>query len=373
MVSAAGRIHESMRTSQFRHFCTLVESRGLDLNARNHDGYTPLILASYMKNRTTGQAMARKLIQCGSDVTKADLRGRTILHHCVIRNHIPILNLLLDIRGINLNPSDCRGNTPLHLAVADDNKKMIEIFVHHMALFYINSDVRNEQGMTPLLLACQKGRLDVARLLNQVGKQSPMNRDYVTRRNARMWLETILFIPYETDPFNCDDKDLLQFQPKPLAYVSKDCLENVITYKWHARVCPRAVTHKRPVSAPVIIHKKHCSMISLDYHPEPIRAVTPSYRPIHSAHSHASFQSSKICPDYSYLRKPHSSCKQFLPELFDLQVTSNGLLPAAVPLPVTDADLSDGDDDTQDELGESGSHSVSQHFLISWGEGSRVL
>lgn len=64
----------------------LIRNRATDLDARMHDGTTPLILAA----RLAVEGMVEELINCHADVNAIDDFGndyhfRQINHHCCVR------------------------------------------------------------------------------------------------------------------------------------------------------------------------------------------------------------------------------------------------------------------------------------------------
>lgn len=375
-----GRLHDSMTGNRFRNFCALVDVGGVDINAMDDKGQTPLILGCYIPSMSSGLSMVRKLIQSGADINKADPTGKSIIHHAVLRNHVQILKFLLGIRTVKLNLQDKDGNTALHLAVQAQDTKFIHLLVNHMAVYRINSEYRNHAGLTPLTLACKLGRLDIARYLSKVGNHSPMNVDPRTQRDGRMWLDSILFIPYELDPFNCPETELIGIQPRPQDYIPDDCKQNHVNYKWHEVVIPKVMTNfSRPKSAPdrFMIASKSSNMSA-------IYRLPPGRNSIHSASYYSAYSPEPQQNDVSFLtlgrESPtaflkkraysahsrsyrHKSCKEILPHLLALRASSDGIYPPAVPLPEEEKTPSELEAMEAEELMDSLSHSKNQEAL----------
>ncbi|XP_037487518.1 ankyrin-1-like [Triticum dicoccoides] len=98
----------------------LVEELGGDVNAPapgvgDFAGVTP-----FMTSAQSGDVLTVKyLLDCGGDVTKADSKGRTVLHHAACKG-VPV-----DI--------DCGRGTPLHQAATNEKDKTVKILLEHHA------------------------------------------------------------------------------------------------------------------------------------------------------------------------------------------------------------------------------------------------
>lgn len=325
--------------------------------------------------------MVRKLIQSGAEINKTDPTGKSILHHAVLRKHVQILKFLLGIKMVKLNLQDKVGNTALHIAVQAEDSKFIHLLVDHMSLYRVSSEYRNQAGLTPLTLACKLGRLDIARYLSKVGHQSPMNVDPNTQRDGRMWLDSILFIPYELDPFNCPETELIAIQPRPLDYISEDCKQNHITYIWHDVVIPKVVaSNSRPKSAPdrYVLASKSSSMSAVYRVPSrnSIHSCSGTYYSAYSpepGQKDVSFLTLGRESPTAFLKKRiysahsrgycHKSSKELLPNLLALRASSDGIYPPAVPLPEEEKTPSEIEAMEAEELMESLSHSKNQEAL----------
>jgi hypothetical protein len=86
--------------------------RGADIEARDRDGYTPLLIAA--RNGTTD--VLQVLLSRGAAPNARDKRGRTALHWTAELNRPQHLKLLL-AHGADVSAEDGRGLTPLDLAV----------------------------------------------------------------------------------------------------------------------------------------------------------------------------------------------------------------------------------------------------------------
>lgn len=328
-----------MISGRFGSFCTMLDVNGVDINAADGKGCTPLIVAASLPNKLMAAVMARKLVAAGANVNKTDMEGHTACHYAVLHQSLPTLRVLLAVAGININIQDSSGNTALHLATACQDMKSIKLLIDHVTQYRIKCDIRNQEDMTPVLIACRLGRLDIARFLITTGRLSPMVRDKTTLRNARMWLETVLFIPSDLDPFNCSKEELKTILVKPADYVSRDCLEYTIIYDWHAIVHISACRMlQRPRSAPITALSP-----SPRFTPHPPIPDIRYGRPISSIYRRsANVLQGRESPT-AFLKKlrgkglqsdaAHKSSKELLPHFLALKAASSGILPPAVPLP----------------------------------------
>lgn len=71
-----------MKTLNKASLQILIRNRATDLDARMHDGTTPLILAA----RLAVDGMVEELINCHADVNATDDSGRLTLNHPIIRS-----------------------------------------------------------------------------------------------------------------------------------------------------------------------------------------------------------------------------------------------------------------------------------------------
>ena len=81
-------------------------------------------------------------LQSGVDVNSKDENGYTALKWAVIRNHIPVIELLLDTPNIDVNLTDENGWNALIQAVDDDNIEAVKLLLKHP-----NIDVNNVEDI----------------------------------------------------------------------------------------------------------------------------------------------------------------------------------------------------------------------------------
>lgn len=79
----------------------MLRNRATNLNARMHDGTTPLILAA----RLAIEGMVEDLINADADINAADNSGKTALHWAAAVNNTEAVNILL-AHGANRDAQD---------------------------------------------------------------------------------------------------------------------------------------------------------------------------------------------------------------------------------------------------------------------------
>jgi hypothetical protein len=100
--------------------------RGADIEARDRNGYTPLLIAA--RNGTTD--VLQVLLSRGAAPNARDKHGRTALHWTAELNRPQHLKLLLD-HGADVNAEDGHGLTPLDLAVHHHRRQAERILREH--------------------------------------------------------------------------------------------------------------------------------------------------------------------------------------------------------------------------------------------------
>ena len=107
----------------------------LILNARNEEGFTPLLLATRNGNSCTVEALLERE---NIKIDTVDNLGRNALHHSILlKFNLELLKLLLKHTTL-IRQKDSNGLTPLHYCVIHDNTEALELVLQ------IDKDILNE-------------------------------------------------------------------------------------------------------------------------------------------------------------------------------------------------------------------------------------
>lgn len=135
----------------------LLLERGLDPNIQDHQGRTPLHLATPQKD---GVNLARLLLARGARADARDQKGVTALMH----SQPEAIKLLVD-KGADLTAQDSDGNTALHWAARQKAVNAAALLLYLGA----TPEVQNGAGKTPLYLAVENSDLAMTELLLRAG------------------------------------------------------------------------------------------------------------------------------------------------------------------------------------------------------------
>ena len=147
--------------------------KGADVNAKNENGSTPLMLAA---GRHAAEA-AKVLIDNGADVNVKTDMGATPLHIAVqtamdgkggmiVLKVLNVAKVLID-NGADVNAKSKSGMTPLHFAAAIDADDFAKLMLEKGA----NINAEDNNGMKPLDLAAMRGAPWVAKVLIDNGAE----------------------------------------------------------------------------------------------------------------------------------------------------------------------------------------------------------
>ena len=135
---------------------------GTDVNARDAEGNTPLILASFYAS----PECLELLIEKGADVNAANKAGATPLIRAATDYE---QTRLLVAAGANIQVRTALGNTPLILAARRaGNTRTVQLLLERGA----NPTERNEAGVGPVLSAAASGDVQTVRLLLDAGAKA---------------------------------------------------------------------------------------------------------------------------------------------------------------------------------------------------------
>ncbi|KAG8517651.1 Neurogenic locus notch protein 2, partial [Galemys pyrenaicus] len=151
-------LHAAVAADAQGVFQILIRNRVTDLDARMHDGTTPLILAA----RLAVEGMVAELINCQADVNAVDDHGKSALHWAAAVNNVEATLLLLK-NGANRDMQDNKEETPLFLAAREGSYEAAKILLDHFA----NRDITDHMDRLPRDVARDRMHHDIVRLLDE--------------------------------------------------------------------------------------------------------------------------------------------------------------------------------------------------------------
>lgn len=150
---------ELLRSAAFEGDLTEIKrllAQGVSVNARDKEGWTPLIWAQ-AGNRTEAIAL---LLAKGADINAKDRMGCTALHQAATAGRESAMTVLLD-HGAEVENVSQSGYTPLMDAALYGRAVAVELLLAHGA----DPNALNSKGDTAATLAEQRGHRNVAMLL----------------------------------------------------------------------------------------------------------------------------------------------------------------------------------------------------------------
>lgn len=162
----------------------LVREKGIDVDARDENGMSPLIYASYFGHKD----LVLELLELGADVNACGNGGVTVLM-AALQNaaNKDIARLLID-RGADVNACDGQGLTPLMTAIYTDSNEMT-IYLLEKG---VDVGVKNSKGWTALDLAKQKGNHRLLQILHRAGSFKNADMIYAARIGDVDWLNEMI-------------------------------------------------------------------------------------------------------------------------------------------------------------------------------------
>lgn len=148
-------LHTATMTSLTPSILELLVAGGADVNARNKDGVSPLLIAVQKRNFAHVKFYAER----GADINSADKAGTTPLS-LALKDGQAMLEML--VNRTNALSHDSNGNTPLHTAVIV-NASIEQI--RYLISLTDDINARNSDGNNALYLAVERNNKKIGELL----------------------------------------------------------------------------------------------------------------------------------------------------------------------------------------------------------------
>lgn len=139
--------------------------RGADLSTVNNRDQTPLMVSLAVNTSLEGPKI---LLQSGSNVHAADQRRNTVLHYAVRWNECSLLNEIIELGG-DVNAVNIHGYTPLHHVACESFSLLPADTIKILLKAGVGVDCRDKLGNTPLHIAIAQGNHEVSELFIRKG------------------------------------------------------------------------------------------------------------------------------------------------------------------------------------------------------------
>ena len=149
----------------------ILEAKGCDVNVRNNEGFSPVLLACTeddhsMQNRIL--ETLELLVEANCDVSAVTNSGETaimLIVKWVETKYQEIIEYLVNSCGCDLSLQNNNGNTALHIACRVNNATFVDALLKQKAC---NLGIKNSDGNTPLHVACSQGYSEIAKMIASV-------------------------------------------------------------------------------------------------------------------------------------------------------------------------------------------------------------
>ena len=171
--STAPRILDD--TSEMR---VLLKAHGvppMDINAKNHMGWPPLVYACRGDNGEHPDEIQR-LLELDADIDVRNDKGKTGLHCAAKAGFLKVTNLLIE-KGATLDATDNDGETPLFEAIRSTIKsdKKQRATLEALLIKGADPNVKNRKGLTPLQVAQKMRRADAGKIVELLRKYNAVS------------------------------------------------------------------------------------------------------------------------------------------------------------------------------------------------------
>lgn len=163
------------------NICGDLLAKGVNVNARDFEGWTHLMLAIYNRKHECAEMILDQMIYHGIDVNAGDKSSKTALHFAAEGGNEHMCSTLL-ANGAEVSSPDNQFNTALHFAAKKGYENMCGALVENGA----NVNARNMLGKSPLMTAIEYKNSECAK---SILKNYPN-----LRIESNIWMETALQI-----------------------------------------------------------------------------------------------------------------------------------------------------------------------------------
>ncbi|KAK7101109.1 hypothetical protein V1264_023949 [Littorina saxatilis] len=161
---AKSDLFEAIRKNSLRQMTLLLES-GSDVECRNDNSETPLMVALYrLRNKEQREKAVKQLLEAGADVNARNGQGRTPLSFACALDQGDTIRLLLQKKGTDANQGDVSGVTPLMLSAALGQRSSVSTLMEFARSGHVrlNLQAKDDSDFTALDYAAVSGNAGLA-------------------------------------------------------------------------------------------------------------------------------------------------------------------------------------------------------------------
>ena len=107
----------------------------------------------------------RTLLDNGADINTKDKDGYNVMHHAAKGDQPTSLTYFIEKQKMNINKTDNKGRTPLHVAAMEGK----DLTIPFLVCWGAKIDAQDENGKTPLHLAIEKNQIKAVKKLCRLG------------------------------------------------------------------------------------------------------------------------------------------------------------------------------------------------------------
>jgi len=169
-------LHTVAHTGNMKIAVQLLEN-GLDVNARDPSGSTPIIFAVCSGD----YEMFRLFLKHGADLNISEIDGTDIMMSASVGGNIEIVNYLIEA-GFDYNTMNNENWAPVLYAASENHIEVVRVLIHAGA----NIDIWNNKGETPLLWAIWNKNTEMAKLIIESGVDMTfLNYEKYAKKNIK--------------------------------------------------------------------------------------------------------------------------------------------------------------------------------------------
>lgn len=173
----------------------LMETGVLNVEAISENGWTALHVASAEGHLD----MVKFLVETAAAKVEAQTSfGRSALHLSSAKGHLPTVQFLMETsstrRDININATDDKGFTALHMACERADLAVVQCLVETGQGVHVNA--QSDDGDTALHVACRSGHLPTVQFLVETGRGHQGANIQATNKNGETALHIASYWEY---------------------------------------------------------------------------------------------------------------------------------------------------------------------------------